>query len=242
MIRGIISGMELSVRIAAHPKRELWATELSRALDAPITWDEQNNVWHTHRRALLSASGDYVMVIQDDAVLSEGLVESVTKAIHHADGEPISLYAWPTKTVTGIVNLNPVTWWRMLGPLFGVAVVLPVEDVVPIVQHGDIYRGPSYDRRLWRWYQIQKRLCRYTFPCLVEHRDEPSLMWTTPRPHRKALAFGSGLDLDWTVPPLDATHDVRSPKVILVQDGREVTVRKYTSIWRRRVAAGWVEK
>ena len=231
----------LSIRIAAHPKREAWANELSKALDAPITWDERNNTWDTHRRALLSATGTHCLIVQDDAVLSEGLVESVSRAVEYSGEHPICLYSQNTKRLEQVAYLNPVTWWAGLGPLYGVANVLPVEHIKDIVRVGDVYRGPSYDRRLWMWYSAKKIDCYYSWPSLVEHRGVESLMWKG-RHERPAHSFGSGLGIDWSVPPIQATPDNIYPKVVMEFDGQTVTVRKMSTMWRRRVDAGWKEK
>ena len=109
----IIFGSVLSIRIVADPKREAWANELSKALDAPITWDERNNTWDTHRRALLSATGSHCLIVQDDAVLSEGLVESVSRAVEYSGEHPICLYSQNTKRLEQVAYLNPVSWWAV---------------------------------------------------------------------------------------------------------------------------------
>ena len=226
----------------AHPKREAWACELSRALDAPITWDEKNNAWDTHRRALLSAEGSHCLVIQDDAVVSEGLVESVTKAIGYSGEHPISLYSQTSKRLDEVARLDPVSWWAGLGPLYGVANILPAEHIPDIVRVGDVYRGPSYDRRLWMWYQARKIDCLYTWPSLVEHRGVESLMWRPGRKDRPAHSFGSGIGIDWSITPVKVTQQSLYPKVELWSEGRSVIVRKHSSMWRRRIDAGWKEK
>lgn len=231
----------LSIRIVAHPKRERWAVELQDQIGGEITWDQKQNAWDTHRRALLSAEGSHVLLIQDDAVPSEGLVPTLERAIEHSDEHPICLYSQASKKVAQIEYLNPVTWWAGLGPLYGVANVLPTEHISDIVRVGDVYRGPSCDRRLWMWYQARQITCYYTWPSLVEHRGEVSLMWG-PRPNRPAHSFGSGVGLDFSVIPVEATQHNIFPQVQLEKDGRTVVARKHTSNWRRRVAAGWIEK
>ena len=130
-------------------------------------------------------------------------------------------------------------WWAGLGPLYGVANVLPVEHIKDIVRVGDVYRGPSYDRRLWMWYQAKKIDCYYTWPSLVEHRGDESLMWRAgKRKDRPAHSFGSGVDLDWSVTPVKATQQNLYPQVTMVLGRSVVVVRKHSSMWRRRVAQG----
>lgn len=230
----------LSVRIAAHKKRAMWAQALSKELDAEIVWDSVNNTWETHRRALLSAEGTHLLLIQDDAVPSEGLIESVTRAIEYSGEHPICLYSQATKRLGEVERLNPVTWWAGLGPLYGVANVIPTQHIEDIVRAGDIYRGPSYDRRLWMWYKAKGITCLYTYPSLVEHRGIESLMWQN-RKERPAHSFGSGLELDWSVPPLEIDQKTLYPQVHLSKDGRTITARKWSAAWRRRIAQGWAE-
>lgn len=235
--------MRLSIRIVAHRKRERWAHELHDQLGGQIVWDQRDNAWDTHRRAMLSAEGSHLLLIQDDAVPSEGLVESLTRAIEFSGDHPICLYSQASKRVAQVELLNPVSWWAGLGPLYGVANVLPTQHIEDIVRVGDVYRGPSCDRRLWMWYQARGITCYYTWPSLVEHRGEVSLMWAPgSRKDRPAHSFGSGLDIDWTVTPVEATQDNIYPKVRLHKDGRVLVARKHSSNWRRRVAAGWIEE
>ena len=121
--------------------------------------------------------------------------------------------------------------------------MLPVEHIKDIVRVGDVYKGPSYDRRLWMWYQAHQIDCYYTWPSLVEHRGAVSLMWAPgKRKDRPAHSYGSGLGIDWSVQPVRVSQQTLYPKVTMELDGRLVLVRKHSSIWRRRVAAGWVEK
>ena len=55
-------------------------------------------------------------------------------------------------------------------------------------------------------------------------------------------SFGSGLGIDWSVPPIQATPDNIYPKVVMEFNGQTVTVRKMSTMWRRRVDAGWKER
>ena len=230
--------MNLSVRIVAHERRRKWAEQLSRELDAPVVWDQTNNAWDTHRRALLSAEGSHVLVIQDDAILSEGVRESVERMIEFSGEHPVSLFAQSNPRVKAIARLEPEVWWAGGGPNFGVAVVLPTNHVEGIVRYGDVTKNRSYDQRLWKYFQAKKLSCYYTWPSLVDHRLGPSLMWTSKH-DRPAHNFGSGLELDWSVPPMETNP---FPTLLMVKDGRRVKVRYGSAAYRTRLRQGFTEE
>lgn len=231
----------LSVRIAAHDKRREWALALSDELDAPIIWDEQQNAWETHRRALLSAEGSHVLIIQDDALPSEGMLDCAREIIRYSTVHPISLFAQRRQREKALERFDHRGLYLAPGPTYGVAVIIPTWDITHLIRAGDVSRGTSYDRRLSSFYSARRIGCLYTSPSLVDHRLGPSLMGQKDK-DRPAHNFGSGVGVDWSAAPLVADRENLYPLVAMT-DGRRVKhVRMYQSEHRRCLRNGWVEQ
>ena len=170
-------------------------------------------------------------------VVSEGLVESVTRAIGYSLNHPIGLFAPASIRVLAALALKPAAWWTGDGPSWGVAAVFPTDDIPELLHFADRMRTPHDDQRIWHFY-MNRLPCWYTAPSLVDHRDEGSLVGK-PKSPRKAAAFGSGLGIDWSQPPLPTNRDNLYPIVTLTKDGRSRRVRRYTQLYRRLISQGW---
>jgi len=221
----------------AHPARQEWAEHVAAETGGVIVWDEVGNVWDTRRRSLLAGTGTHVMVLQDDAVPSEGLVESVTRAIEYSQDFPVSLYATAGNRVRAALALQPAAWWTGEGPTWGVGLVIPTSHIPGMLERCDRMRFPQDDKRITHYY-ANRMPTWYTVPSLVDHLDGPSL--TGPNPHpRKAERFGSGLNVDWSAPPVATNRDNLYPIVEMRKGDRTVKVRLYTRLHRKRLAEGW---
>src|SRR5690606_13738395 len=115
----------VSIVVMAHPKRKEWAEDLADQLDCPIIWDEKNVMWDTGRRALLAGldmGGTHHLVIQDDCILSDGLLEVLPELTRPG---PVSLYAGRNgngrKAMTMARNAR-TQWFRYIGLVWGPAV------------------------------------------------------------------------------------------------------------------------
>ena len=177
------------------------------------------------------------MVIQDDAIISDGLVESVERAVVYSGDHPVGLYAGAGKITKGALELGAKAWWLGKGPTWGVAVVIPVDHVQALVRFGDRYRSRSYDQRLWHFYQ-SKTDCWYTVPSLVDHRIGHGSLLGKGR-DRRAERFGSGLDVDWSTEPVVANRQTIFPVIEMTKNGQRKRVRKGTRFHQRMVQQGW---
>lgn len=226
-----------SITVMAHPRRAEWATEIGRALQARIVWDEKNDRWDTGRRALLDydPAEKWHCVVQDDVVLSQDLRRVIDELVLHTGGDPISLYTGrrrPHQSVTRTLFFASVdlgwSWWVGKGPWWGPAVVLPTADIESIVEFGDARPDiGNYDLRISRWYESQGRACWYTVPCLVEHRDtdeNPSLVEGRVGHGRVAQQFigveESGLSVDWSRVPEHIQDIAAQPEYFRSKPGR----------------------
>jgi hypothetical protein len=229
--------VDLSVVVMAHPLRQLWAEEIAAETGASIVWDQVGHPWDTGRRALLAGTGSHVMVLQDDSVLSAGLVESVTSALEYSGDHPVGLYSTAGRVPAGALELGAASWWSGDGPTWGVAVVIPVPQVEALVRFGDRYRSRSYDQRLWHYYR-GRSVCWYTVPSLVDHRTGHGSLLGKGR-DRKAQRFGSGLEVDWSIPPVLADRHTLYPVIKLSRGAETKRVRKGTRAYRDLIARGW---
>lgn len=236
----------ISVVVMAHPKREKWATHLSRTLGAPIVWDEQNSVWETGRRALLhhDPKATHHLVIQDDALPADDLTAKVTRAAEAHPGSPLCFYMtrrrehWIGRGIEIVGNgllAHP-------GPIWGVAVANPVERIAALVAFGDRQNYRAYDRRMMDYWTSQKVPCLYSVPCLVDHRpvaENPSIVDPRRNGNRRAYWFDRHLEPDWSrVLPTD--RETLWPSVVLEgPDGRTKRVRVGQGHWERYLARGW---
>jgi FkbM family methyltransferase len=191
----------LSATIMAHPLRQRFVAELIGALDGPatITWDRVNERWETGRRSLLAFDPDatHHLVLQDDAVVCRDVLAGARAAVAEQPDVPISLYLGKQRPhgakFTQLMKIarDRGDRWISFGQLcWGVAIILPVELIGPIVAFGD--QNPqihNYDMRISRWLEQNRIEIRYTVPSLVDHRrqaESPSLISENGRPRTGA--------------------------------------------------------
>jgi len=181
--------MKLSVSIQAHPKRREWAEDLARQLNCPIAWDIKGRTWDTRKRAIALADpdSDYHLVIQDDAILCEGLMEKATAFIERMEQEypeekhAFQLYHGHESGVSG--DLHPSDFERGYARrkllTWGVAICVPTEWLEAIVKWGNALAVHQDDTKIRKWLEFKKYKTIYPLPCLVDHRrmkENPTLV------------------------------------------------------------------
>lgn len=208
----------------AHPSRSDYVERTLAKLDraTPVVWDEINDRWDTGRRAMLMADSrcTHHVVIQDDLLIPRDLLAGLERTLQHVPrGVPLCGYigrvrpaadrmrelaAQADQKHASFVTLRQLLW----GPL----IVVPLEAVVPMITMCDHLDGiTNYDLRLSRYWEEMNVRVWYTWPCVVDHADGPSLVpgrtgvdRAKPQPSRVAQRFcgenASVLDLDWSGP------------------------------------------
>lgn len=212
--------MRLSVTIMAHPERALEAYQLRDSLDHPARivfdpepvskeseqrWENGLKAWEMH-----DSFADYHLVLQDDAVVSWGLVDGASKALAVLGRSGfMSLFtgrARPMQTeIADALSLARVEghhWVAIPGLRWGVAIAAPVWTIPEMLSWASKRQGVSYTARIGNYYQnILGWRCWYPYPSLVDHRDElPSLIGRQHRGRAEEMA-SDATKVIWSVPP-----------------------------------------
>jgi hypothetical protein len=249
--------VKVSVAVMAHPARERFVEELSPKLPgARVVWDRGISEWDTGRRSLLAHEphADYHVVVQDDALLCGDFLAGVEAVLAQVPRLPVSFYSGQVrphgaqvKRALAQAKAAGRSFLAMPGPLWGVAVAIPVALIEDLVAECD--RKPAlsnYDMRMTAHFMAARVECWYTVPSLVNHRvgpENPSLIpgrrSNAARVAHEWIDERSPLELDWSRGAWRTTefHADRkrvrmarvAPKTLFGIDGSGV---------RRRVPAG----
>lgn len=170
----------ISTCLMAHPKRKPQALELQSKLNCEIVWDNKNSEWDTGARALQhNLESEWTCVLQDDCITSDNFYTNLNNAIKNVPTKSlISLYtgqvrpkAMQVVAALEIANTEGASWLSYHNLLWGVGIVMPTEDVKPLLDYVKFSRLP-YDFRIGLYYSHVKRPVYYTKPSLVDHNWE----------------------------------------------------------------------
>lgn len=235
----------LSVAIMAHPAREDMVNslldELDLECDIPIVWDCGRGRWDTGRRAMLAydIEATHHLVIQDDIIPCRDLIAGFRTALAATPGDmPLCGYVGrvrPDKDVVreavncarqahaSFITMHTLNW--------GPAVCVPTKDIMEMIAFCDtLTEIENYDRRMSRYWELRRHVRTwYTWPCLVDHADGPSLVPGRVGTNRKTRAHAriahqflgeevSGLSVDWSGPVVHAACPGQ-PTVKVTQTG-----------------------
>lgn len=212
--------MKLSCAVMAHPKREAMVDELLEQLDrpVPVVWDEINDRHDTGIRALTAydPACTHHLVIQDDVVPCPDLLAGTEAALRWVPPDsPVSLYVGKVRPFgkavsAAVASADDASWITMDGIYWGPAVVIPT-NLIPALE--EFYRASqvqNYDRRMSRWFERRGVRCWYTWPSLVDHRGDESLVrGHGPGRHAHRHADRSALDIDWSGPVVEMKATAR---------------------------------
>lgn len=187
--------------IVAHPDRHNWAGELAARLEAWISLDsERLGAGANHRRALQHGLGygwDHIVVLEDDAVLTDDYEDSLGRAIEQRPDQIIGLYVGRqrphAKAVANAVmqaDMQGASWLTHHGLLWGVATVWPraLAEAWLIEPESGVW-----DSHVRRWCRREGHEVAYTWPSLVDHRDEPSVVARTAQRPAGRTAWRTGV-------------------------------------------------
>jgi hypothetical protein len=214
----------LSVSVMAHPSRaDLVNDLLERIGPVPVTWDKVNDRHDPGTRAMEAhdPTCTHHLVIQDDALPCADLLAGIEKALVHVpDGHPASFYIGKVRpfrsaVTKAVARAEGASWIVMAGIYWGPAIVVPTASIVELSawyrgKHGA--RHQNYDRRVSKWFERQDLGCWYSWPSLVDHRGDDSLVQGRSgvrRAHRALTPEESALDVDWSGEVVEMPHTER---------------------------------
>lgn len=175
--------MKISVSIMSHPSRKESATALYKKVtnkgfyETSLTFDDGGGEWATGVRALKShTDSDYVILLQDDAIISNEFYDNALQAILSAPEQ--SLLSFYTGTVrpyesavkravkkAGDIGASYLSFPTLN---WGVGFAIPTNDIEPMLEFVKNMRQP-FDERIGRYYLLNKKTVYYTYPSLVDH-------------------------------------------------------------------------
>jgi hypothetical protein len=198
--------MRITCAIMAHPSRHESAQALYNQLhDMPfmtvsIVYDKINDEWDTGKRSLQAGAGwgDWHLVLQDDAILTPDFYENICNAIRLVPEKvAISLYTgtvkpMPDRIQAAVDKAYFATWLRGYMLFWGVGVLLPSDQIKPLLEYAE-GREELYDTRIGYFYYQNKLPIYYTMPSLVDHDDDiASIVGTDAEAPRRAHRLAEG--------------------------------------------------
>lgn len=198
--------MKISVAIMTHSERRDHAKALKSQLDkmwfqsVEIIYDTGDGEWETGKRAMQNGvgKGDWHVVLQDDAIISDVFYENLYSALKAVpERNLVSLYLGRVKPYAYDVikafrraTALKCSWISSNSLYWGVGVVIPTEDIEPMLRVAQQYPRFWYDRRVGQYYFASKKKVYYTTISLVDHNYKlPSLIGHDTRQPRVCHRF-----------------------------------------------------
>lgn len=197
--------MHISTAVVAHTIRKAHAFDLAIALDASVAYDMgEHGPGVNHRRAwelANTSAADWVLVIEDDAVLCSEFRDRLADALATAPTPVASLYlgtGYPLHLVDQAAEAmrharaQQEPWLTLSTLNHAVAICIQQHLVADMLDHTADTDLPI-DEAIGHWATTTGTLISYSVPSLVDHRDQPPI---TAHPDglgrtraRRAIAF-----------------------------------------------------
>jgi hypothetical protein len=230
--------VNVSGAIMAHPRRKVWAEELSAQTGLPIVWDQINTVWDTAKRAWRAhdPNATHHVVIQDDAVPCLDLLPTLRVISSLYPLEPFCLTVIDYRLHNARRDYDATMrsgapFWYSNAAVSAVGLMLPVRDIEPMIAYGDGYGTIHDDLKVRGFYKQQGRKMMFPIPSLLQHRnvdENPSLVpgndgrWSDRASSTFIGEQVSGLSVNWSgVRPEQARRIVQFRNV---RTGERITV------------------
>lgn len=207
----------LRIGIVAHPKRKLMAEKLFRDVDADVIHYDKGKLGceGNHRRVWASLvqiakHGDWLVVLEDDAVPVMSFRTAATAALKHAPSQIVSLYLGQgrpaqlldrMKQAVTRADREDASWIMYDGTIHAVGIAIRGPDLVEeMLNKTACYKGPI-DQRISMWLRQFGLIAAYTFPSLVDHADVETVISRHPdgKPRQKGrVAWRFGNRMKWS--------------------------------------------
>lgn len=178
---------DICVVVVAHAKREEMAMALKDKVNADAVFMDDGSLgeWKNHELAWKfgqASRKSHVVVLQDDAQPVDNFREAVLAAVEQKPHSLISLYVGThrprkeqvEKAVRQAEKIK-ASWLMADTLMWGVGVVVPASLIPEILSTVSRSKLP-YDQRIGRWAELTKTNVYYTWPSLVDHADEPTVV------------------------------------------------------------------
>lgn len=189
--------IKLAVVIMAHPSRREWAELLSNELGAPVVYDRISNVWDTCRRAWLKGltlKADYVLVLQDDALVCPDFMRRAEQFIRYHQDEDF-IFSFFAGQMLGERIRHAITNKRdyvISGMIYNeIALCMKTEHIERMVEFCDRHEATT-DHFINQWSRMRHMKIIYSVPSLIEHRTSTSIYRTVygkPMPDQERKAY-----------------------------------------------------
>ncbi len=206
--------MNITVAVMAHPSRAHAANSLALQLgqypfsDHTIIWDQKNEEWDTGYRSMHwgANKGDWHLVLQDDAIISEDLFTNIVGAIKALPTKAVvSLYTgkvrpMPERVLDAVKKAPEGSFLSHYMLMWGVGILIPSDHIEPMLEFvsDPMYRDTLYDIRIGMFYHRNHLPIYYTMPSLVDHDDSiGSLIGNQQKEPRVAHRLATGR-VSWT--------------------------------------------
>lgn len=198
----------LSISVMAHPSREKFFPYLQEKLGynglfpetIPFSIDEKSEgVWPNCKKAwmLHDPEAAYHVVVQDDAIVCDKFRERAEQVIADAHRRMIGPFAisfyfgrrgnaleeGKSALERGYATRQSPTW--------GVAICLPTNHILPMLEYADGFDYPQDDARIARYLRKHNIRTYFPMPSLIDHRTaaETASLVGDPGENRCAYAF-----------------------------------------------------
>jgi hypothetical protein len=185
--------MKMSISIMAHPSRAQYFDYLTNKLGA-VKWsvDDGIGLIQNCRRAwaLYDPTADYHCVIQDDCIICDNFQERAEKVLEKANGLPVSFFFSQSKCALKYKNEIETTGAVVKKGLYGgLAIALPTKLISEMLKHYDADKVPFDDHRIGRFCMSKKLNFYNPIPCLIEHRQGHTSLFTGMLSKAKAAKY-----------------------------------------------------
>lgn len=194
--------MKVSYVVMAHTARLAQAQELCELVKGSLVVDDGSKGENRNGDDSWAAgdpNADWIVVLQDDAVLVEGFLDAVPDALAHAPETAVSFYVGTGRPKQRQVEKAVIqaqatrsAWLEHKTLLWGVGVAMPAHRVGEFLEWAPLCDF-AYDTRIGAFWLRQLIPVRYTFPSLVDHEDGETLLqhpWGRPTAPRRAWQVG----------------------------------------------------
>jgi len=201
----------IAVGIVAHDSRADQARALADTVGADVLSVDDGSLGCDDNHDLVlsrlsSTKADWVVILGDDAAPIPDFRGEVTCALTAAPTPIVSLYLgrqrppWaqkPAEKATSLADEQDADWIVASHLLHGVGYAIRTHLIPSLMNY---WTPLPVDQHITAWAQSQGHLIAYTWPCLVDHADQPTIVDhpdNQPRPPGR-VAHRAGPHPSWS--------------------------------------------